>query len=68
MYCVKMKRQEEELWHSSFAKVISMIDMYADEMQMKSAAMNNEPYTSKYFQPKQEVIHVTSMKDIPGFT
>jgi hypothetical protein len=62
-----MKRPEEEFRHASFAQVSCMIDMFADEVQMKAAAMNNEPYTSKYFDPKPEVVNVKSMKEVPGF-
>lgn len=62
-----MGRPEEELWHSSFAKVVKMIDMYADEMKMKAAALNNQPYSSKYFTPQPDVKYVKSMKEIPGF-
>lgn len=62
-----MGRPEEELWHSSFAKVTKMIDMYADEMKMKAAALNNQPYTSKYFSEQPEVKEVKSLKEIPGF-
>lgn len=62
-----MKRSSDEFWHSSLAKVATMIDMYTDEMQMQSAAAKNEPYTSKYFSAQPEVQHVKSMKEIPGF-
>jgi hypothetical protein len=62
-----MKRSEEELWHSSFAKVIKMMDMYADEIQMKASAIKNEDYTSKYYSMQPEVQYVKSMKEIPGF-
>jgi amino acid permease len=62
-----MGRSEIEFWSSSFIKVVTMIDMYADELMMKAAAMKEEPYTSKYFSKEPEVNYVKSMKEIPGF-
>jgi hypothetical protein len=62
-----MKRTEDEFWNSSFAKVVSMIDMYADEMQLQAAAMKNEKYQSKYFGQKEEVRYVNSMKETEGW-
>ena len=66
MYCIKMKRSQEEFWNSSFAQIIQMIDMYSDELNMQSAMYNNKPYQSKYFQP--EVKTVKSLKEIGGLT
>lgn len=64
MYCVKMGRSQDEFWNSSFVQVVKMIDMYADELQMKTAAYKNESYESKYF--KEEVKSVKSLKEIRG--
>jgi hypothetical protein len=44
-----------------------MIDMYSDEVQLQSAAMKNEHYDTKYFKPKEEVVNITSMKQIEGW-
>jgi hypothetical protein len=62
-----MKRSGEEFWHSSLAQIMTMIDMYADEMQMRAATMNNEHYEAKYFVSKEEVVNIKSMKEIPGW-
>ncbi len=67
MYCIKMQRSQEEFWNSTMAQIFHMIDMYADELQMKAAAMNNEQYQSKYFQEPQEVRVIKSMKEIEGW-
>ena len=64
MYCIKMKRSQEEFWNSSFALVITMIDMYSDELRLKSAAYKNEEYDSKYF--KENATVVKSLKEIGG--
>jgi len=62
-----MQRSEQELLKSSFAKVIAMIDMYADEMQLKAATMSNKEYDTKYFKQKEEVRVIKSMKEIEGW-
>ncbi len=67
MYCIKMKRSSEEFWRSSIAHILLMIDMFTDEMQMKAAAVNGESYESKYFTQEQEVVEITSMKQIQGW-
>lgn len=64
MYCIKMKRTQEEFWNSSFAQVITMIDMYSDEMKMKAAVYNNEEYESKYFNEEPQVVN--SLNEIGG--
>lgn len=62
-----MKRPSDEFWHSTFAKVVQAIDMYSDEMQMQAASTKNEEYVSKYFSKKEEVIEITSMKQVKGW-
>jgi len=63
-----MHRGENEFWSSSFAKVAAMIDMYTDELMLKSSAMDNKPYSSKYFNQQQEEVQVIkSMKEIKGW-
>lgn len=67
MYCVKLGRSDKDFWHSSICKITTMIDIYADEQNMKIAAMNNEDYESKYFnstKPKEEIVTITSMSQI----
>lgn len=59
-----MNRSQDEFWHSYPAQIITMIDMYVDEMRIKTAYMNNESYESKYF--KEEVKTVNSLKEIRG--
>lgn len=41
-----------------------MIEMFTDEKQTESAAVNNQSYESKYF--KEEPKTVSSLKDIRG--
>jgi hypothetical protein len=67
MYCIEMGKSQDEFWHSSIACITTMIDMYADEMQMKAAAMNGEQYEPKNFKSKEEVIDIKSMKEIKGW-
>lgn len=67
MYCTKMGRSQDEFWHSTFAQVATMIDMYCDELQMKASAMENEHYESKYFNKQEEIKIITSMKEIEGW-
>lgn len=62
-----MRRSKDEFLTSSLAQIVMTIDMYADEMQMQAAAMNNEDYCSKYFSAKEEVSHISSMKEIKGW-
>lgn len=62
-----MKRPQDEFLHSRFTQVLTMIDMYADEQQMIAARMNNQPYTSKYFEQAEEVKEIKSMKEIEGW-
>jgi hypothetical protein len=62
-----MNRSEDEFWHSSFANVIKMIDMYTDELQMQAAAMKKEFYQSKYFETPEKVRKIKSMKEIEGW-
>ena len=62
-----MKRPQDEFWHSRFSQVSTMIDMYADEQQMIAARMNNQSYTSKYFEQTEEVKEIKSMKEIEGW-
>lgn len=67
MYCVRLNRSNDDFWHSSICKITTMIDIYADEQNMKIAAMNNEYYESKYFtEIKQEnqITTITSMSQI----
>ena len=62
-----MERSNDEFWHSSFAQIVCMIDMYADEMQM-GCATEEKPYASKYFgNKKEEVTTIISMKEIKGW-
>lgn len=62
-----MGRDKNEFWHSTFAHVIQMIDMYADEMQMQNAAMHHTYYESKYFKSREEAVTISSMKEIKGW-
>jgi hypothetical protein len=62
-----MQRPQDEFWHSSLAQVAFLIDMYADEELLKASAMKNEPYESKYFQSKEEVNIIHSMKEVEGW-
>lgn len=67
MYCVKLNRSDEDFWHSTLAKITTMIDIYADEQNMKISAMNNEHYESKYFNQSHklnEIQTITSMSQI----
>lgn len=67
MYCIEINRPEAEFWSSSMAKVLTIIDMYADEMQMRAATINQEEYKSKYFGQREEVRNIKSMKEIEGW-
>ena len=62
-----MGRSQDEFWHSSISQIMLMIDMYADEIQMRAAYMKNEQYESKFFKPKEEVRVIKSMKEIEGW-
>lgn len=64
MYCIKMRRGEQEFYNSSIRKITKMIEMYADECRASAAAIKGEPYESEYFGEKREVVEVASMKDI----
>ena len=46
-----------------------MIDIYTDEKSMEAAAIREEEYQSKYFETgsNQEVVEITSMKQIGGY-
>lgn len=65
MYCIKMKRSEPEFWKSSHRKIMTMIDMYADEINMKAAALEEDTYCSRYFFEEPETID--SMTKIEGW-
>lgn len=67
MYCIKMKRAEQEFWDATHRKVFHMIDMYADEANMKAAAIDDCAYESKYFGQSNEVVEISSMRDMEGF-
>lgn len=67
MYCIKMKRTEQEFWESTHRKIVSMIDMYADEASIKAAALDGIPYQSKYFGDPVAVEDIASMKEMEGF-
>lgn len=64
MYCIKMKRSQDEFWNSTFSQIVTMIDMYTDELKLQNAVMNNEQYETKYF--KEEPHTVSSLKQIEG--
>ena len=45
-----------------------MLDIANDEAAIKSAEINNQPYTSQYFnQNKDRGKMITSMKEVDGF-
>lgn len=67
MYCIKMKRSEPEFWNATYRKVVAMIDMYADEASMKTAATEGQEYESKYFGGAEAVECITSMREMEGF-
>ena len=60
-----MQRPNDEFWHSSFAKVVKMIDMYTDELQLKAAAANSNKYQSRYF--NSDVKTINSFKEMEGW-
>jgi hypothetical protein len=62
-----MNRSESEFWNSKLVKIMSVIDMYIDKKMLETKAMNNEPYQSKYFSPKETVKEVKSLKEIEGW-
>lgn len=67
MYCVKLNRSDEDFWHSTLAKITTMINIYADEQNLKISTMNNECYESKYFSSKNKlnkINTITSMSQI----
>jgi ribosomal protein L19E len=69
MYCIKLRRPQEEFWNASVCQITSMIDIYADEKRMEAAAYRNEYYNSKYFNVKQsqsQIETITSMSEIGG--
>jgi hypothetical protein len=61
-----MNRSQDEFWHNSLAYIVQMIDMYGDETRMRAAAMQNETYSSKYFDG-QEAKKIKSMKEAEGW-
>jgi hypothetical protein len=64
-----MNRPEQEFWNSRLAKIIKMIDMYADKKIMQAAAIRNEEYKSKYFSSQtSEVKEIKSLKEIEGWS
>lgn len=67
MYCIKMRRTEQEFWESTHRKITHLIDMYADEATMKACAMEGEGYESKYFSPQESQEAISSMKEVEGF-
>ena len=56
-----MSEQDFEI--SSPAKVLKMIDIYQDKLNINS----QENYESKYFSQQVETQTVNSMKDVEGF-
>ena len=56
-----MSEQDFEI--SSPAKVLKMIDIYQDKLNINS----QENYESKYFSQQVEAQTVNSMKDVEGF-
>lgn len=66
MYCIEMNRNENEFWESPLVKVVKLIDIYADRKLAESKAIQGEKYKSKYFNAKEQVKTVKSLKDIPG--
>ncbi len=67
MYCIKLRRTQDEFWHSRFSQIVCVVNMYADEQKMEAAIANNEPYESKYFKQQDEVKEISSMKEIKGW-
>ncbi|HCL03888.1 MAG TPA: hypothetical protein DHW61_16025 [Lachnoclostridium phytofermentans] len=61
-----MGMSEDDFYHSSLAKVVYLIDVWADEQKMKTAALNSQHYKSKYFDRPQETKTVQSLKEILG--
>lgn len=61
-----MVMSEDEFYYSSLAKVVYLIDIWADEQRMKKAALNNQRYESKYFSEPQETKTVQSLREIFG--
>lgn len=68
MYCIKLGRSDDEFWCSTISKITTVIDIYADEQNMKNAALNNKEYTPKYFKitniNDSNVQTITSMSQI----
>jgi hypothetical protein len=63
-----MNRPESEFYNSSFNKVIKMIEIYNDLQNIEAAAMQNNPYESKYFNQNSNVEYVKSLKEIEGWS
>lgn len=64
LYCVKMKMSERNYWDSPLKKILKLLDMYQDEVQMKMCGMQGIDYTSKYFE--NEIPLANSMRQILG--
>lgn len=62
-YCVEMHMSEQDFETSSPAKVLKMIDIYHDKLNINS----QENYQSKYFSQQSEAQTVNSMKEVEGF-
>lgn len=68
LYCFQLRRNEEEFFNSPLKKVLKMLDISRDESMLKNSTINNEPYTSEYFNNWQrETNTITSMKEVEGF-
>lgn len=58
-----MGRTEPEFWYSTHRKIMTMVDMYVDEMETRAAAAEGETYESRYFNNDG----ISSMTEIEGF-
>lgn len=48
MYCVKMKRSEQEFFSSGIGKVLALIDMWQQEKQRIANAVNGDGAVRKF--------------------
>ena len=60
-----MGNSYEDFKSSSMAKITYLINVWADEQQMKSHAMQGEEYESKYFK-QSNIETVQSLHEIEG--
>lgn len=69
LYCFRLNRPEKEFYCSSLPKVMKMLDIANDEATIQVAEINDQPYTSQYFnaEKNESIKTITSMKEVEGF-